>query len=216
MSAPRLPVVVVVSGKGSNLQAIIDDARHPDAPYTVCAVISNRPQAGGLARAQAAGIPTEVVDHATFAHREAFDHALQAAIDRYAPGLVVLAGFMRILTTGFVAHYHGRLLNIHPSLLPLHKGLNTHQAVLDAGEAEHGASVHFVTAQLDGGPVILQGRVSVRAEDTADSLAVRVHEVEHRIYPLAVRWFAQGRLRLREEGAYLDGHRLPPQGALAP
>lgn len=216
MSDPRLPVVVLISGAGSNLQALIDDNRQADAPLDIRAVISNRPAAAGLARARAAGIPAEVIDHTLYDSRDRYDAALQAAIDCYQPGLVVLAGFMRILTPAFVHHYLGRMLNIHPSLLPHYSGLQTHRRVLAAGGAEHGASVHFVTEQLDGGPVILQGRVPVLATDTEATLAARVHGVEHRIYPLAIRWFAQGRLHLHAGGAYLDGRLLPPHGATLP
>jgi len=198
----RLPVVVLISGGGTNLQAIIDAAQD-DLPVDIRAVISNRPEAYGLQRAKKAGIPTAVLDHREFDSREAFDQALAALIDEYEPGLVLLAGFMRILTPGFVRHYHGRMFNIHPSLLPRFQGLNTHQRALDAAEKEHGASIHFVTEELDGGPVILQARVPVLPGDDAESLAARVLEKEHIIYPLAVRWFAEGRLGLNEAGQVL-------------
>jgi phosphoribosylglycinamide formyltransferase-1 len=177
----------------------------PDCPFAVAAVISNRPDAYGLQRAAQAGLATEVVDHMHYPDRAPFEAALAAAIDRRDPGLVVLAGFMRILTPGFVAHYHGRLLNIHPSLLPKFRGLHTHQRALEAGETVHGATVHFVTEELDGGPRIVQARVPVLPGDTPDVLAARVLAKEHRIYPLAVRWFAEGRLRLGAGGAELDG-----------
>ncbi len=198
----RLPVVVLISGGGTNLQAIIDAAQD-DLPVDIRAVISNRPEAYGLQRAKKAGIPTAVLDHREFDSREAFDQALAALIDEYEPGLVLLAGFMRILTPGFVRRYHGRMFNIHPSLLPRFQGLNTHQRALDAAEKEHGASIHFVTEELDGGPVILQARVPVLPGDDAESLAARVLEKEHIIYPLAVRWFAEGRLGLNEAGQVL-------------
>lgn len=211
---PRLPVVVLISGGGTNLQALID-AAVAGQPFAVVGVVSNRPDAFGLTRAARAHIPTAVVDHAAYPDRESFEAALADCIDRFAPQLVCLAGFMRILTPGFVGHYHGRMLNIHPSLLPSYRGLHTHQRVLDAGDAEHGATVHFVTKELDGGPRIVQARVPVRAGDTTEVLAARVLEKEHRIYPLAVRWFAQGRLRLRADGAELDGRLLADPVPLA-
>ena len=210
----RCNVVVLISGSGSNLQALIDSTRSDDNPARIRAVISNRSDAYGLTRAQNAGIATQVLDHKAFDGREAFDAALIEAIDTFSPHLVVLAGFMRILTPTFVRHYAGRLLNIHPSLLPLYKGLHTHQRALEAGDAEHGCSVHFVTEELDGGPLVVQAIVPVQAGDTPESLAMRVHAQEHRIYPLAVRWFAEGRLCLGEHGAMLDGQPLPATGYL--
>lgn len=205
--------VVLISGSGSNLQALID-SQGEDNPLRIRAVISNRADAYGLTRAQNAGIATQVLDHKAFADREAFDCALIEAIDGFRPDLVVLAGFMRILTPAFVRHYSGRLLNIHPSLLPKHKGLNTHQRALDAQDPEHGCSVHFVSEELDGGPLIIQAVVPVEPGDTAETLALRVHMQEHRIYPTAARWFAEGRLRLAAEGALLDGEKLPATGYL--
>ncbi len=178
----------------------------------IVAVISNRADAYGLERARAAGIPTRVLSHRDYADREAFDSALVEAVDAYGPDLVVLAGFMRILTAGFVCHYRGRLLNIHPSLLPRHKGLDTHRRALEAGDPEHGCSVHFVTEELDGGPVALQAGVPIAPGESLDALVERVHQQEHLIYPLAVRWFAEGRLRLAEQGAMLDGQLLPASG----
>ncbi|MGK8435789.1 phosphoribosylglycinamide formyltransferase [Ectopseudomonas hydrolytica] len=207
-------VVVLISGSGSNLQALIDSVAQGDNPARIAAVISNRADAYGLVRAQNAGIATEVLDHKQFDGREAFDAAMMQAIDAHQPDLVVLAGFMRILTPGFVQHYSGRLLNIHPSLLPRYKGLHTHQRALEAGDAEHGCSVHFVTEELDGGPLVVQAVLPVAPDDTADSLARRVHQQEHQIYPLAVRWFAEGRLRLGAQGAMLDGEPLPASGHL--
>lgn len=207
-------VVVLISGSGSNLQALIDSSAGADNPARIGAVISNRADAYGLQRAKAAGIETRVLDHKQFEGREAFDAALIEAIDAHAPHLVVLAGFMRILTPGFVRHYAGRLLNIHPSLLPKYKGLHTHQRALQAGDREHGCSVHFVTEELDGGPLVVQAVIPVAADDSLDSLAQRVHQQEHLIYPLAVRWFAEGRLRLSEQGAMLDGQALPSTGHL--
>ena len=175
-------------------------------------LVSNRADAYGLTRAANAGIPTAVLDHKAFADRESFDAALIQAIDAYDPHLVILAGFMRILTPAFVRHYQGRLLNIHPSLLPKYKGLDTHTRVLQAGDAEHGCSVHFVTEELDDGALVVQAVTPVQAVDTPESLAMRVHQLEHRIYPLAMRWFAEGRLRLVEQGALLDGQLLPACG----
>lgn len=207
-------VVVLISGSGSNLQALIDSVAHDGNPARIAAVICNRAGAYGLERAKQAGIATELLDHKQFDGREAFDAALIQAIDAYQPDLVVLAGFMRILTPGFVQHYAGRLLNIHPSLLPKHKGLHTHQRAIEAGDSEHGCSVHFVTEELDGGPLVVQAVLPVMADDTAESLAQRVHEQEHQIYPLAVRWFAEGRLRLGAQGAMLDGQPLPASGHL--
>lgn len=198
----KLRLVVLISGRGSNLKAIIDAA---DSLVEIAAVISNRPQAPGLVFAQEAGIPTEVVDHSQFQSRLAFDRALQSGIDFYQPKLVVLAGFMRILSPDFVAHYCGCLFNIHPSLLPAFRGLDTHRRALEAGVKEHGASVHFVTADLDAGPVIVQGRVPVLADDDEESLAARVLHVEHRIYPQAIHWFAEERLELRGQQVFLDG-----------
>lgn len=201
-----LPVVVLISGRGSNLQAIINCVHEGSLPVEIRAVISNRPEAAGLRLAGAAGIHTEVIDHTGYTDRAAFDRALQRCIDRHAPRLVILAGFMRILTPAFVEHYRGRMLNIHPSLLPDFPGLDTHRRVLEAGVAEHGASVHFVTADTDGGPVIAQARVPVEPGDTPESLAARVLEQEHRLYPLAILWYALGRIREDAGGcALFDG-----------
>nr|WP_218169441.1 phosphoribosylglycinamide formyltransferase [Pseudomonas gingeri] len=205
-------VVVLLSGTGSNLQALIDDVRTGGNPARIAAVISNRADAYGLQRARDAGIDTRSLDHKAFEGREAFDAALIELIDTFNPQLVVLAGFMRILSADFVRHYQGRLLNIHPSLLPKYKGLHTHQRALDAGDAEHGCSVHFVTEELDGGPLVVQAVVTVESDDSAQSLAQRVHTQEHRIYPLAVRWFAEGRLSLGDRGALLDGQLLAASG----
>jgi len=216
-SVAPLPIVILISGRGSNLQAIIDRTAAGELPVEIRAVISNRPSAAGLQLAGKAGLETRVIDHTGYADRETFDEALQACIDSYQPALVVLAGFMRILTPGFVEHYRGRMLNIHPSLLPDFPGLNTHQRALDAGHREVGASVHFVTEDTDGGPVLMQARVAVREDDTADSLAARVLEQEHCMYPLAIRWFAEQRLRLDSTGqAVLDGERLTEPVLLTP
>jgi phosphoribosylglycinamide formyltransferase-1 len=208
-TAEALPVVVLISGSGSNLQALIDAEREGALGAHLRAVISNRAGAFGLQRAARAGIDTRVLSHRGFASREDYDRALAALIDAYRPGLVVLAGFMRILSPVLVEPWSGRMLNIHPSLLPKFQGLQTHQRALAAGEREHGATVHFVTDELDGGPAVLQARVPVLPGDDAERLAARVLAQEHRIYPLAVRWFAEGRLTLGADGrARLDGRPL--------
>ena len=204
-------VVVLISGSGSNLQALIDSTR-TNGPVRIRAVISNRADAFGLKRAEAAGIPVQTLDHKLYADRESFDRALIERIDSFDAELVVLAGFMRILSPAFVRHYQGRLLNIHPSLLPKFKGLHTHQRALEAGDKEHGCSVHFVTEELDGGPVVLQAVIPVNSGDTPESLAQRIHTQEHLVYPLAVRWFAEGRLRLGQAGAEMDDQPLPVNG----
>ena len=202
-----LPVVVLISGNGSNLQALIDAAAN-GGPFRISAVISNRPGAYGLERATAAGIPTRVVDHQTFPDRNSFDTELAAVIGEYAPRLVILAGFMRILTDAFVARFAGHMLNIHPSLLPAFQGLHTHRRALEQGVEQHGASVHFVTGELDGGPVIAQARVPVLAGDTEAELAARVLQREHVLLPQVVTWFAQGKLALRGEQVWFEGSPL--------
>ncbi|RQR24926.1 MULTISPECIES: phosphoribosylglycinamide formyltransferase [unclassified Burkholderia] len=189
-------LVILISGRGSNMEAIVRACAQERWPAEVAAVIANRPDAAGLAFAASHGVATAVVDHRSFDGRDSFDAALAAEIDRFAPDLVVLAGFMRILTPDFVRRYEGRLLNIHPSLLPSFKGIHTHQQALDAGVALHGASVHFVIPELDSGAIVAQGAVPVRAGDDAAALAQRVLTVEHVLYPRAVRWFVEGRLRL--------------------
>ena len=194
-------IVILISGRGSNMEAMLS-AR---LPVVIAAVISNRPDAQGLVTAKNAGIPTAVVNHKDHATRELFDAALAEVIDGFSPDLVVLAGFMRILTPGFVAHYEGRLLNIHPSLLPAYPGLHTHQRALDDGIRIHGCTVHFVTADLDHGPVVVQAAVPVLPGDSESSLAARVLAEEHRIYPQTVRWFAEGRLHLRGGRVEVDG-----------
>lgn len=204
-------IVILISGRGSNMEAMLA----AQLPVEIAAVISNKADAQGLVTAQQAGIATAVVDHRQHASREAFDRELAATIDRFAPDLVVLAGFMRILTPAFVAHYDGRLLNIHPSLLPSFPGLHTHQRALDEGVRIHGCTVHFVTADLDHGPIVAQAAVAVRPDDNESSLAARVLAEEHRLYPQAVRWFAEDRLRLRDgrvevaAAAYDGGLRVP-------
>ena len=203
-------VVVLISGSGSNLQALIDRAE-PEV-CEIVGVISNRPAVLGLDRARNAGIEARVLDHTLYADRDSFERDLVALIDSYKPDLVVLAGFMRILTPAFVGHYQGRLLNIHPSLLPKYKGLNTHRRALEAGDSEHGATVHFVTEELDGGPLILQSAVSIVPGDTPETLAARVQQHEHVLYPLVMNWFAAGRLRLSEGRAQLDQENIGPAG----
>ena len=203
-------VVVLISGNGNNLQALIDASS--DSGYTISHVISNNPDAFGLERAQRCGIASTVLNHRDFGTRGEFDSALQQAIDDQNPDLVVLAGFMRILGPEIVKNFSGRMLNIHPSLLPKYPGINTHQRVLDAGDREHGATVHFVTEELDGGPLIAQGRILVNANDTAQELAARVLIREQQLYPAVVTWFASGRLSLQKDRAVMDGAALPREG----
>ncbi len=203
-------IVILISGRGSNMQAILA-AR---LPLTVAAVISSEPQADGLAAAQQQGIATRVVDHRAYAGREAFDGALSAAIDAVEPDLVVLAGFMRILTDECVNRYRGRLVNIHPSLLPAFPGLHTHRRALAAGVKVHGCTVHFVTPQLDHGPIIVQAAVPVLAHDSEESLAARVLAQEHRIYPQALRWFCADRLELTSRGGVELKQSVSHDGAL--
>ncbi|MEC9411595.1 MAG: phosphoribosylglycinamide formyltransferase [Pseudomonadota bacterium] len=179
-------LVILISGRGSNMRSIIEAINHQQLDATVAAVISNRPDAAGLEYASSQSIPTKIIDHKAFADRESFDRALAQQIDEFNPDYVILAGFMRILTAEFVEHYQNKLINIHPSLLPKFKGLDTHQRAIDAGEKEHGASVHFVTAELDDGPVIMQAKVQVMPDDSAQTLAARVLEQEHQLYPAAI------------------------------
>lgn len=207
MTAP-LPAVALVSGRGTNLEALLATQAAGWLALDLRAVISNRPGAQALARARSHGIAAEVVDQRNYGHRAGFDTDLAAAIDRHQPALVILAGFMRILTNEFIARYGPRLINIHPSLLPEFKGLDTHRRALAAGVSRHGATVHFVTPELDAGPAVLQATVAVRADDDPETLAARVLEREHRLYPLAVRWFAEGRLAFDGACAWLDGQRL--------
>ena len=205
-------VVVLISGSGSNLQKLIDASLVSN--YKISAVISNRPDAFGLQRAERSNVPTRIVDHKSFESREAFDNFLANIIDEINPQLIVLAGFMRILGGDFVNRFSGKILNIHPSLLPKYPGINTHQRALDAGDTEHGVSIHFVTPDLDGGPIIAQGNVPIYKNDTAEVLAARVLEKEHLIYPKVVTWFASGRLRMHKGGAIMDNEALPPCGVI--
>lgn len=203
-TTPTPRIVVLISGNGSNLQALIDAIDNKTLNATITGVISNVKSAYGLERAQKHGIDTTAIDHRDYADRETFDLALQAQIDAYQPDLVVLAGFMRILTPNFVRYFSGRLLNIHPSLLPKYKGLNTHQRALDAQDTEHGCSIHFVTLELDGGPVICQGAVAIELGDTAESLAHKVQHHEHRLYPLVCELFLHGHITLDNDNVTLS------------
>jgi phosphoribosylglycinamide formyltransferase-1 len=209
----RLPdVVVLISGRGSNLQSIIDQTQAGSLPIRIRAVISNCADAYGLERARHANVPTRVLDHREFATRAAYDQALMQLIDEYRPQLVVLAGFMRILGKDFVNHYAGRLMNIHPSLLPEFPGLDTHARAIAAAATRHGATVHFVVPEVDAGPVIIQAAVPVYDDDTPERLAERVLKEEHRIFPLAIRWFAEKRLQVHDGRVLVDGEQRPEQG----
>jgi phosphoribosylglycinamide formyltransferase-1 len=211
MTAPT-NIVILISGRGSNMQAIVDQALNGDLPVTVQAVISNRPDAPGLAFANKAGIPTKIVNHENYANKQEFEAALSACIDEYKADLIVLAGFMRVLSSEFVGKYSQKMINIHPSLLPEFPGLDTHARAIAAGVTEHGASVHFVTADVDAGPIIIQSTIAVKNGDTPASLASRVLIQEHLIYPLAIKWFAESRLEIKKNQVLLDGHIQPQQG----
>nr|WP_205967707.1 phosphoribosylglycinamide formyltransferase [Paraglaciecola sp. 20A4] len=202
----------MISGNGSNLQALIDDIAEHKIAAEIVAVISNKKDVYGLERATQSGIDSHVVSHKDYATREDYDVQLNSVIASYSPDLVVLAGFMRILTPWFVEQFTGKMLNIHPSLLPKYKGLDTHQRAIDAKDEVHGASVHFVTPELDGGPVVLQSKVPVFTDETASQLASRVQEQERQMYPLVVRWFCQKRLLMLNNKAYLDGNEIPSTG----
>ena len=210
MEKTHCHIVVLISGNGTNLQALINASTTSN--FRVVAVVSNNHEAFGLQRATVADIPALVVDHDNYSSRQDFDRKLIEVIDAFDPELIVLAGFMRILGPEFVQHYQGRILNIHPSLLPAYTGVNTHQRVLDAGDKEHGVSVHFVTDELDGGPVVAQEKIAVLTTDTAAQLATRVAAKEHIIYPKVVSWFAAGRLHMDANGAYMDHDKLPAGG----
>jgi len=203
-----LKLVVLISGRGSNLKAILDAIDAGQLPAEVSAVISNRADAPGLEYARQRAIDTLALDAADYPDRDAYDRALQGMIDLFNPGLVVLAGFMRILSPAFVQHYAGRLINIHPSLLPAFRGLDTHRRAIEAGHEVHGASVHYVTEELDGGPVIAQVRVPVLPDDSADTLAQRVLKQEHRLYVKVIQWIAEGRVTLDDDGPQFDGDLL--------
>ncbi|MDT0501250.1 MULTISPECIES: phosphoribosylglycinamide formyltransferase [unclassified Halomonas] len=205
-------VVVLISGNGSNLQALIDAQTHDELGGEIVAVVSNEPDAYGLTRAREAGIDAVVLPHREYESRDAYDGALIKVIERHEPVLVVLAGFMRILTPRFVQRFMGRLINIHPSLLPDYQGLNTHARALADGVTQHGCSVHFVTEELDGGPVLMQAVVELAEGESEETLKEKVHAREHLIYPIAVKWCLEGRLQFTGQGATLDGTPLPPQG----
>ena len=205
---PQQPIAILISGRGSNMHALIDRSRQRGAPYVVSHVFSDRADAEGLVKARDRGIPVRALPSTEGIDRAAYDRALAEAIDAVSPSLIVLAGFMRILTAQFVQRFAGKILNIHPSLLPKYPGLHTHRRAIEAGDKEHGATVHFVTEELDGGPRIIQARVAVASDDTEDSLAARVLAQEHRIYPLAVSWFCEGRLRYQAGKALMDGRPL--------
>lgn len=201
-------VAILISGNGTNLQAFIDAVARGSLDIHLAVVLSNQPDAFGLVRATDAGIPTECVQNADYADRESFDQAMIDVLEQHRVDLVVLAGFMRILSNVFIQHFEGRVLNIHPALLPKYPGLNTHQRAIEAGERWHGSTVHFVTEELDGGPRILQGRVTVLSDDTASLLSARVQAVEHKIYPRAAALFASGRIEFKDGDTWLDGARL--------
>ncbi|KEQ16731.1 phosphoribosylglycinamide formyltransferase [Endozoicomonas numazuensis] len=203
-------VVVLLSGSGTTLQAILDQQNQYS--YQVVGVLSNRPEAYGLERALHAGVDTQCLDHKLYSSREQFDLELMEHIDRYNPDLIVLAGYMRILSSAFVEHYQGKLINIHPSLLPKHKGLNTYQSALDAGDKEHGTSVHFVTEELDSGSVVMQAALEITPSDTAKTLEQRVKVMEHHLYPKAIDWIVSGRIDIKDDVISLDNKPLGPQG----
>ena len=213
----RKRVAVLISGRGSNMAALIEAAKDKTYPAEIVVVISNRSDAGGLTVARANGITTEVVDHTAFGKdRTAFERALQAALEKHRIDIVCLAGFMRLLTAGFVKQWQHRILNIHPALLPAFKGLDTHRRALEAGVKVHGATVHFVVPEMDSGPIIVQGAVSVQRNETEKDLAARVLRVEHQIYPLALRLLAEGRIRVENGRCLVDGIPVPDSAALVP
>jgi phosphoribosylglycinamide formyltransferase-1 len=213
----RKRVAVLISGRGSNMAALIEAAKANDYPAEIVLVVSNKPDAGGLATARAAGIATEVVNHAAYGKdRAAFERALQAVLENYRIELICLAGFMRILTAWFIRQWQNRVLNIHPALLPAFKGLDTHRRALEAGAKVHGATVHFVVPEMDSGPVLVQGAVAVHADDTEETLSKRVLSVEHRIYPLALKLVAEGRVRVEDGRCLIDDVPVPDAAQLVP
>jgi phosphoribosylglycinamide formyltransferase 1 len=213
----RKRVAVLISGRGSNMAALIEAAKDKSYPAEIALVVSNRPDAGGLLVARADAIATEIVDHANFGKdRAAFERALQAVLEKHKIEIVCLAGFMRLLTDGFVNQWQGRLLNIHPALLPAFKGLDTHKRALEAGAKIHGATVHFVVPEMDSGPIVAQAAVNVRPDDTEEMLAARVIKVEHKIYPLALKLLAEGRIRVESGRCLIDGISVPDVGSLVP
>ena len=213
----RKRVAVLISGRGSNMAALIEAAKTKDYPAEIALVVSNRPEAGGLLVARAAGIATETVDHTKFSgDRNRFEHEIQSILEKYRIEIICLAGFMRLLTANFLERWQWRILNIHPALLPDFKGLDTHKRVIDAGVKIHGATVHFVVPELDSGPIIAQGAINVRPGDSEEALAVRVLKVEHRIYPLALKLVAEGRVQIRNNHSLIDGVPVPNVADLAP
>jgi phosphoribosylglycinamide formyltransferase-1 len=213
----RKRVAVLISGRGSNMAALIEAAKAKDYPAEIAMVMSNRPEAGGLLVARAAGIATETVDHTKFSgDRNRFEHEIQSLLEKYRIEIICLAGFMRLLTADFLERWQWRILNIHPALLPDFKGLDTHKRVIDAGVKIHGATVHFVVPELDSGPVIAQGAINVRPGDSEEALAVRVLKVEHRIYPLALKLVAEGRVQIKNNHTLIDGVPVPNVADLAP
>lgn len=206
-------IVVLISGQGSNLQALIEACQQGSIPAQISAVISDQPQAYGLTRAEQAGIPAVALSRPALLSRAEYDHLLAQTVAAYQPDLVVLAGFMRLLGATFLEAFPQQILNIHPSLLPKYPGLNTHQRALESGDRQHGATVHFVTSQLDGGPIVLQAQVPIGPQDSLETISARVQQQERQIYPLAVRWFIEGRLCMRQGLAWLDQQPLPPLGS---
>lgn len=205
---PPLSLVILISGSGSNLQAIIDQIEQGTLNARIKAVISNRPDAFGLKRAKSQGIPTLSLDHKNYQDRASFDEVLRQHIDELKPDLIVLAGYMRILSEKFIEHFHPNIINIHPSLLPLYQGLNTHQRALDNGDREHGVSIHVVTPELDAGPILLQGRFTIQGNDDKLSLQQKAHLIEHRMYPKVLEWIAEGKLALKPDAVEFNGSRL--------
>lgn len=212
MSDKPLKLVILISGNGSNLQAIIDTLNSEQINAEITAVISNKEGAYGLERAKQNNITTQVLDHKQYPNRAAYDLELQKCIDNFNPDLVILAGFMRILTDDFVLHYAGKIINIHPSLLPKYPGLHTHKQAIENSDLEHGSTVHFVIPELDAGPTIAQSSLEIQASDDATSLAARVQNLEHKLYPLVVRWFAEGKIELRDGTVYYSGKKLATNG----
>ncbi|MCH8865949.1 MAG: phosphoribosylglycinamide formyltransferase [Proteobacteria bacterium] len=208
MSSKSCNTAILISGSGTNLQSFIDDVASGELELSLSIVFTNRANAYGLTRARDAGIATACIEHRDYADRQSFDRAVAQMLDKAEPELLLLAGYMRILSPWFVNHYAGRILNIHPALLPAFPGLDTHQRVLDSGDTWHGSTVHFVTDDLDAGPRILQGRLTVDTDESADELATRVQAIEHQIYPQAANWFANGRLAYHDDAAWLDGEHL--------
>ena len=208
MTTKRCKTAILISGSGTNLQAFIDRVADGRLDIEIVVVFSNKPDAYGLTRAAEAGIETACIEHGDFETRELFDRAVARELDTFNPDLIILAGFMRILSPWFVQHYEGKVLNVHPALLPLYPGLNTHQRVLDAGDTHHGSTVHFVTEELDGGPRIVAGRLAVNPLENAKKLQHRVQAAEHQVYPQAAQWFGEGRVAYRDGQAYFDGELL--------